>query len=179
MAVGQVGSRQKGSLHTPSDARLAASEDWAYPIPKGGLNAGLVGSNPAAPMRFRYPARWAAAAASLWCPASTSSPDLITGNGSLLELVGGFNVVVESSVMGDFLGRGDPEMSGEMLTTDPGLGDCAVTFLVSGSYGLKENGFDDDDRDDVDDVSVVGGDIDDDEDDVLTVSETTIDGLFL
>ena len=50
---------------------------------------------------------------------------------------------------------------------------------MSGSYGWKENGFDDDDRDDVDDVRVVGGDIDDDEDDVLTVSETTIDGLFL
>ena len=119
-------------------------------------------------MRCRYPA---IPAASLWWPAKTSSPDLITGVVSLLELDGGFS----SSVDGDFLGRGDPEISGEMLTTDPHFGDDAGTFLVSGSYGLNENCFDDDN----DDVDVVGGDCEDDDDDARTTSETTIEGLFL
>ena len=97
----------------------------------------------------------------------TSSPDLITGIVSLLELVGGLG----SSVAGDFLGRGDPDMSGEMLTTEPDLGDAAGSFLVSGSYGLNMKDLD---------VVVVGGDVEvDDADEALTTSETTIEGLFL
>jgi hypothetical protein len=86
---------------------------------------------------------------SLGCPAKTSRPLRITGVVSLeLELL--LLLVVTGLLSGVFRGRGDPDISGERLTTDAPFGDGSFFPTLSGSYGLNEKGFDD--------VTTVGGD---------------------
>lgn len=116
---------------------------------------------------------------SLGWPARTSRPLLITGKVSLLLvlILLDTGLLLLSSEDGDFRGLGEAEeIPGDTLTTEAALGDGAVVFLpmLSGSYGLKLNCFDD--------VTTVGGDcdeVDDEDEEVRPPSDTTRAGLFL